>query len=447
MTATPASSPAGSQSSPSSPLGGTPLIGIGSQLNSNGGGTPVLQSSSLTGNPQSTGAPTALQGSSASSGAGSSPSDATPTLTKAAISSHQLSSGAIGGIVVVCFLLLISFSVLFVRRRSIARRLERRKRWWLGGSAALDGFSIVGGSVRDSQSRRPSVPNRTSARSSFATNFDQGLMFRIDSPTSLPNVDLAALGIIPEFPAMAEVRERTSVLFPSAGAVARRESMNSMMSNGSDPDAQYLVVGNDPNPPGSYSPMSVRPFSPSESFAFPRPPPCPNKGQHTSFVSVTGSHDLDSPSSSAAATLVQIHSPPPIFNSDLLSSAPAASYLLPPPSSSLTTIPNTSSNPFADPVQPKFETICRPFTPTLDDEISVNQGDKVLVLKVFDDGWAYVEKQCEFMDYNEKGLIPVDCLREPGQALPAFLAQKRVTSYGADVNQLAQTLAGSFHVL
>lgn len=393
---------------------------------------------------QSTGAPTALQGSSSSSGVGSSPSDATPTLTKATISSHQLSSGAIGGIVVVCFLCLISFIVLFVRRRSISHRLERRKQWCFGRNAAFDGFSIVGGSVRDSQSRGPSVPNRASARSSFATNFDQGLMFRIDSPTSLPNVDLAALGTIPEFPAMAEVRERTSVLFPSAGAVARRESMNSMMSNSSDPDAQYLVVGNDPNPPGSYSPMSVRPFSPSESFAFPRPPKCLNEGQRTSFVPVIGSHDLVSPSSSAAATLVQIHSPPPIFNSDLLPSAPAASYLLP---GSSTGIPGTSSDPFADPVQPEFETICRPFTPTLDDEISVTQGDKVLVLKVFDDGWAYIEKQCEFSPYNKKGLIPVDCLREAGQDLPAFLAQKRVTSYGADANQLAQTLAGSFRAL
>ncbi|KAG1725309.1 hypothetical protein EDB19DRAFT_1644095 [Suillus lakei] len=268
-------------------------------------------------------------------------------------------------------------------------------------------------------------------------------MFRIDSPTSTPNGDLTALGTIPEFPPMAEVRERTSLLFPSAGAVARRESMNSMLSNGSDPDTQYLVVGNDLNPPGLSSPMSVRPFSPSESFAFPKPPGCPNEGQRTSSASVTTGHGLTSPSSSAA-TLVQIHSPPPIFNTDLPPSTPATSHLLPPPSTSLTAIPDTSSNPFADPATPEFETIRRPFTPTLDDELSVAPGDQVLVLKVFDDGWAFVEKQGGFMDHNERGLIPVDCLREAGQPLPAFLAQKRVSSYGADTNQMAQMLAGGF---
>lgn len=412
-------------------------------------GSPVVQSSSLTGNPktsQSTGVPTAgLQGSSTSSSFGSSPSDAAPTLTTgAATSSHQLSSGAIGGIVVVCLLFLIGFIVLFMRRRSIARRLEQRKQWWFGGNTSSGSFSIVGGgSVRNSQSGEAPILNRASARSSFATNFDQGLMFRIDSPPPL-NIDLAALGTIPEFPPMAEVRERTSVLFPSAGAVARRESLNSMMSNGSDPDTQYLVVGNDLNPPGSSSPMSVRPFSPSESFAFPKPPLCPKEGQRTSSVSLISGYGLVSPSSTAAS-LIQIHSPPPIFNSDLLPSAPAASYPLPPPSGSLTAVPDTSSDPFADPAQPEFETISRPFVPTLDDEVSVAPGDQVLVLKVFDDGWAFVEKQCKFLDHNERGLIPVDCLREAGQALPAFLAQKRVSSYGADSNQLAQTLASSFH--
>jgi len=411
-------------------------------------GTPVVQSSSLTDNSkmsQSTGAPTAsLQGSGTSSGVGSSPSDATPTLTTgAATSSHQLSSGAIGGIVVVCFLFLIGLIILFVRRRSIAHRLQRRKQWF-SGYATSDSFSIVGGSMQDSQGRGSPIRNRTSARSSFATNFDQGLMFRIDSPTSPLDVDFATFGTIPELPPMAEVRERTSVLFPSASAVSRRESMNSMMSNGSDSESQYLVVANDPNPPGLSSPMSVRPFSPSESFAFPKPPPCPNEGQCPSSLSAISGHGLVSPSSSAA-TLVQIHSPPPIFNSDLLPSNPPASYL--PPSSPLTAIPETSSNPFADPVRPKFETVRRPFAPTLNDEVAVAPGDQVLIIKVFDDGWALVEKQCGPPNDNEKGLIPVDCLREAGQPLPAFLAQKQVTSYGADPNKLGQMLAGSFHAL
>jgi hypothetical protein len=233
---------------------------------------------------------------------------------------------------------------------------------------------------------------------------------------------------------MAEVRERTPILFPSAGAVARRESMNSMTSNSDDSDTQYLIVSNNLNLPGASSPMSVRPFSPSESFAFPKPPPC-EEDKASTTLDLNG-HGHTYPSSSTT-TLIQIHSPPPIFNSDL--------YLQLPPSVSLSPLdatPNTSLNPFADPAKTEFydlQTIRRPFTPSLDDELSVSEGDKVRVIKVFDDGWAFVEKQ----DRNQSGLIPVDCLREAGQALPAFLAQKRVSSYVADANQLAQILAAS----
>jgi hypothetical protein len=96
-------------------------------------------------------------------------------------------------------------------------------------------------------------------------------------------------------------------------------------------------------------------------------------------------------------------------------------------------------DPFADPAKPEFtgiEVIRRPFTPTLDDELSVLPGDRVRILQVFDDGWAFVEKMvgASFArnDRNDRGLIPVDCLREAGQALPTFLAQKRVSSYSVD---------------
>jgi len=345
-----------------------------------------------------------------------------------------LSSGAIAGIILACLLFLIGFIVLFIRRRSIARRIERRKQWWFGGTGSSSSFSII--SSLDPQGEGTHISNRASARSSFATNFDQGLMFRIGSPTSDSGVDHPALGAIPEFPPMAEVRERTSVLFPSAGAVVRRESMNSMTSSGSDPDAQYLVVSNDFNSPGVPSPMSVRPFSPSESFAFPKPPPCP-EGEKVSSSSTFG---YNGHRQTPAVTPIQIHSPPPIFNSDLPPSTPATPYLPPPPGASL---PNVSLDPFADSAKLEsydLEIIRRPFTHSLADELSVSVGDEVRVMKVFDDGWALVEMQGISLN---SGLIPVDCLREAGQALPAFLAQKRVSSYGADTSQLAEVLATS----
>ncbi|KAK0202145.1 hypothetical protein DFS33DRAFT_1264943 [Desarmillaria ectypa] len=80
--------------------------------------------------------------------------------------------------------------------------------------------------------------------------------------------------------------------------------------------------------------------------------------------------------------------------------------------------------------------IRRPFDSTLLDEISVYIGDRVHVVKVFGDGWALVEKIPADSPSDkgkqvlpQAGLIPIDCLREAWQPLPAFLADKGVSSY------------------
>jgi len=72
-----------------------------------------------------------------------------------------------------------------------------------------------------------------------------------------------------------------------------------------------------------------------------------------------------------------------------------------------------------------LETVCRPFAPTLGDELVVEVGDLVSVIQAFDDGWARVRKQSD----GSKGLIPIDCFRQNGEELPAFLASKRVSSF------------------
>ena len=77
----------------------------------------------------------------------------------------------------------------------------------------------------------------------------------------------------------------------------------------------------------------------------------------------------------------------------------------------------------------EIEYIRRPFHPNLPDEIRVQPGDPVRILQTFDDGWAMVETT---EGEHARGLIPLDCLREPGQALPAFFAAKRVSSYSAE---------------
>ncbi|KIK96440.1 hypothetical protein PAXRUDRAFT_138452 [Paxillus rubicundulus Ve08.2h10] len=154
--------------------------------------------------------------------------------------------------------------------------------------------------------------------------------------------------------------------------------------------------------------MSVRPFSPSESFAFPKPPvPQQATGGNRSSDSVSdsslfsGGHGPASPQSSA-------------------------------------------TDPFADPKKPEFvdvEVIRRPFIPTMNDELAVLPGEEIHIMEIFDDGWAFVEKMTGAgSDHNERGLIPVECLREIGQALPAFLVRKRVSSYGVDVGMWGTAL-------
>jgi len=82
----------------------------------------------------------------------------------------------------------------------------------------------------------------------------------------------------------------------------------------------------------------------------------------------------------------------------------------------------------------EYETIRRHFNPTLVDELEVKPGDRVRILQTFDDGWAMAERQPLLISGQQigvpgTGLIPIDCLREPGQDLQSFVAEKRVSNY------------------
>ena len=72
----------------------------------------------------------------------------------------------------------------------------------------------------------------------------------------------------------------------------------------------------------------------------------------------------------------------------------------------------------------------------LQDEVTVRVGKYVRGLTTFDDGWAYVVKvppmglsrgNDEDILGGSKGLIPVDCVREPGEDPPASVAARRVS--------------------
>ncbi|KAJ7133481.1 hypothetical protein C8R44DRAFT_611036 [Mycena epipterygia] len=165
--------------------------------------------------------------------------------------------------------------------------------------------------------------------------------------------------------------------------------------------------------------MSVRPFSPSESFAFPSPPREHRSGDWGSMLV---------PSSPPAPPV------PQITESLAPSAPPTATY---------------SENPFADAFSvpaPRasaefdtVETIWRPFEQTLQDEITVHAGDRVKVLAIYDDGWVMIERvgmgkgkgKVDAEASASVGLIPIDCMRKAEESVSSFLAAKRVSSVDA----------------
>lgn len=194
---------------------------------------------------------------------------------------------------------------------------------------------------------------------------------------------------------------------------------NRRTSTGSSASAQYISYDRDNGAanhqmltPEVATPITVRPFSPSESFTFPSPP-----REHRSSAWSTATTPLPQ------ITETLVPSPPP-----------TAKY---------------SENPFADafsvPVAARasaefdaVETVWRPFEQTLQDEMTVVMGDKVKVLAVYDDGWAMIERvgmgkgKGKAQDGRaDVGLIPIDCMRKAEESVSSFLAAKRVSSVDA----------------
>ncbi|KAF8172043.1 hypothetical protein K438DRAFT_1909183 [Mycena galopus ATCC 62051] len=168
--------------------------------------------------------------------------------------------------------------------------------------------------------------------------------------------------------------------------------------------------------------MSVRPFTPTESFTFPSPPREHRSSAWTdAFTPMPHIMDM---------------SVPEITESFVTTPRHTATY---------------SENPFADafsvPAAARnsasaefdaIETVWRPFQETLQDEMTVHVGDQVKVLAVYDDGWAMIERvgmgkgKGKAEDGKPSvGLIPIDCMRRAEESVSSFLAAKRVSSVDA----------------
>ncbi|KAG6809029.1 hypothetical protein H0H92_001910 [Tricholoma furcatifolium] len=383
-----------SSSSPGANAGGSAnsVSGSGSDSGADGNGNSGSTSYQST---DSSGTP----GSTSSSGTNGAITTGNSSVSN---SDGGMSSGAIAGIVVVLVLILLVIAVIVFRRRHINRRTERLNSWWaIAGSR----------SSREGGESPHSNRSRNSVRSSFATTVDHAQTSHLrmsfgDAPPLPPMAEIRgddnAGPFQPFSPNSALADSPVLITFdnshPSPIVAKKRASTHSVASNGSG--AQYLIVpGMNTDGQEVTTPMSVRPFSPSESFLFPKPPKEQSGGDL--------SRRLSSTTSRSGATVYAI-----------------------------------SSDPFSDPAPlpaqfSAIESVYRPFVSTRHDELSVAVADRVKVIRLFDDGWALVEKLLAFDDivgtegqnmHGAQGLIPIDCFRAEGQDLTTFLIEKRVAS-------------------
>ncbi|KAL0066298.1 hypothetical protein AAF712_006729 [Marasmius tenuissimus] len=301
--------------------------------------------------------------------------------------SQSLAPGAIAGIVLASLAGLLVILVLIRRRRLIQTRLRRRNQW-----SAVDSRSYDFGNVNSPD------PTLRSARSSFATTYDQSF------PSDFSHQDPQSPVPVPQ---MAELRDThmagtlnqrlsgvpTSPRSPpppilvhiettnDSHQLTRQDSNNSVRSITTDPYSQGQVVYlpiQDASGHSPATPMSVRPFSPSEAFSFPKPP------------------------TSAGTTRESWASAPSHMSQEGVA----------------------TMNPFADPqAAVSSPVIKRPFHPNRDDELAVAAGDRVSIIQVFDDGWVAVRKHEDIEGKGKgkaesaPGLIPADCFREQGQPM------------------------------
>ena len=76
----------------------------------------------------------------------------------------------------------------------------------------------------------------------------------------------------------------------------------------------------------------------------------------------------------------------------------------------------------------EYETVRVPVIGNLSDELSLRRGEEVRVLKVFEDGWAMVEK-ANGSQAAERGFVPVNCLRDSSPLSGGASYPRRVDSY------------------
>lgn len=259
-------------------------------------------------------------------------------------SSHHKGLPAVAiGLITAALVLIGLFSAIFVIRRvHQRRRADRRTRW----APVMAQNRSNGGNG--------STGERSSVRSSFATTFDYGL--RAQSP--IPPADMPA---VPPVPYLPEPKRLSADSDQSQWLMLDRPS-NAARSN------EDLLSGDAP-----LTPLSVAPFTPSESFKFPQPPKSASEADADPFS------DDKRPDLSRGITEASAYSQPSFSAQPVIEKGVAA-------------------------------TVRRPFAPSLPDELYVTPGQLVTIEEMFDDGWNLVKAAD-----GARGLVPLACFDEVDQ--------------------------------
>ncbi|RXW22296.1 hypothetical protein EST38_g3554 [Candolleomyces aberdarensis] len=397
----------------------------------------VLDSVVPNGQTNANGVPSATLGSDASpsvSAPGESGSSGPLVATGAA--KTGLPTSAIAAIVVISLLVFLLVLVFLVRRHWMSRRRDRMHRWWSTNKPSSQDYN------EKAHDFAPGLVQSTPAQGGgLASGFDHS-------------------SIVPTAPPVAEVRVPHGVtnspppmVFGHPLSASRRTIDSDRLSVGSavsnDSNSSKFFVVHHPVKNDNYR----------ESFKFPKPPSLNTTSELASIHTRNGSGVSGTSYAAVCSTPIATKAPsalsqPPITppdpdsahdqtdrgkDSSSANSIPNPFLDSPGSHTSDLSIPNSfAPNPFDDQQAlasvgkfAEVEIVRRPFQPTLADELQVAVNDRVAVLEVFDDGWATVQKLQDGPSGSaqQKGLIPIACLREVNQDLSSFLNTKVVPSY------------------
>lgn len=360
----------------------------------------------------------------------------------------HLSVAVIAVIVIVAVLILIFLTLTGVRIWYRKRRGRRIRRWnlWRKRVNALGFFGQDAGQVNDTEQTLSCKERMTPSMledASYQHPKRSSAFFSLRSSLSSLGAPLRT----------ANAGHRTSS-GSSEFSFISNNSENSLLSNArasTVSSAQYMpypTLQPDKIDNPQISPISVRPWTPSEAWRFPKPP-MSVKGLHASesnardfgganqeplligtsesektirggisnpFADPEGTTPLDV--SHRESVLSMTRSDSAAF-SDMAASRHAS--LLSTAASEFSSMTSASET-----LAGIVDTIKRKFTPSSEDELNITRGDQICILRRFDDGWLYVEKTAT----AEKGFIPQDCLREIDKPLPSYFA-RRASNFNA----------------